>query len=916
MMKNIRLSCLILLSFLFLPALSANASELPDIEIPYTKYVLDNGLTLIVHEDHKAPIVAVNVWYHVGSKNEPTGKTGFAHLFEHLMFNGSENFNDEYFRPLEQVGATDMNGTTNNDRTNYFANVPTPSLDLLLWMESDRMGNLLGAIDQSKLDEQRGVVQNEKRQRENAPYGKVWSILPKYSYPEGHPYSWTVIGSMEDLEAASLEDVHDWFKQYYGAANAVLVVAGDVKPEEVKAKVEHYFGSIPSGEPLNKFSSWIAKMSGERRMKIEDRVPQSRIYKLWNVPGLADPEMPNLDLIGDLLSGGKTSRLYQRLVYQDQLATDVYAGTWGKEIGSQFLIMATARPGVDLKKVEQALDEELTRFLEDGPEADELERVKTSKFASFVRGLERIGGFGGKADILASSEIYGGSPDSYREYLDGLRNADQRILTSTAKEWLSDGSLILEVHPHQGGKVAESKVDRSKLPVGGKPPSLSLPARQTFSLSNGIPVILAERHETPVVQFQFLFDAGYAGDIDTPQGTASMTMSMLDEGTPGYDALELSAELERLGANLSAGASLDSSTISLSSLSTKLDDSLSFYAEVVREPAFPERELERLRQQRLAGIQQEKAKPMSLALRVMPPLLYGDAHPYGIPFTGSGTEASAKAITRDHLITYQNQWLRPDNATLIIVGDTTVEAIKPLLEKHFGDWAAPKISKPAKAFSTVNKAERSQVYLMDRPGAEQTVILAGHIAPPYRTPDNTALKTLNSILGGMFTSRLNMNLREEKHWSYGARSMLMNAREQRPFIAYAPVQADKTAESMREILKELKDISSNRPPIPTELAAAQNNLTLKLPGQHETTSQVLGSIANTVVFDLPPNYYEEYVSQVRALKRNDMMQAAKTLIAPGQLTWVVVGDLEKIEKSVRDLKFGPVQVLDTEGRPK
>src|SRR6186713_2299764 len=301
-------------------------APLPSVDIPYEKFVLANGLTLIVHEDHKAPVVAVNIWYHVGSKDERPGRTGFAHLFEHLMFNGSENYKDDWFKVMEASGATKLNGTTWFDRTNYFQNVPTSALDLTLWMESDRMGHLLGAIDQKVLDEQRGVVQNEKRQRTNAPYGKVDELITTSTYPAGHPYSWETIGSMEDLNAASLDDVKEWFRTYYGAANATLVVAGDITVAEAKAKVEKYFGDIPSGPVIKRQQDWVAKMSGTRRAMLQDNVPQARIYKVWNIPGYRNRDFTLMDMAGDLLAGGKNSRLYKRLVYTDRTATGVTAG--------------------------------------------------------------------------------------------------------------------------------------------------------------------------------------------------------------------------------------------------------------------------------------------------------------------------------------------------------------------------------------------------------------------------------------------------------------------------------------------------------------------------------------------------------------------------------------------------------------
>ena len=354
--------------------LSVIASEqLPDIK--YDKFTLPNGLRVIVHEDRKIPVVAVNVWYHVGSKDELPGKTGFAHLFEHLMFNGTENYNNEYFGPFQQVGATNMNGTTNNDRTNYFENVPTPALDLALWMESDRMGHLLGVVNQEKLDEQRGVVQNEKRQGENQPYGRVFIQASKATFPVGHPYSWTTIGSMEDLNAATLEDVQLWFKTYYGPNNAVLSLAGDINVDEAKKIVTKYFGDIPPGPSPIKKKKWIAKRSGEKREIMYDRVPNARIYKVWNTPEIGSPEHAHFELLSSLLTGGKNSALYQELVYKRQLATSVSAFYYDREIAGQFWIAVDLANGRSLDDLEDAMDKALSDFIKKGPSAKRLKNT-------------------------------------------------------------------------------------------------------------------------------------------------------------------------------------------------------------------------------------------------------------------------------------------------------------------------------------------------------------------------------------------------------------------------------------------------------------------------------------------------------------------------------------------------------------
>ena len=764
--------------------LAQGAPAAVEVDIPFQKFVLPNGLTLIVHEDHKAPIVAVNVWYHVGSKNEKPGKTGFAHLFEHLMFNGSENFNDDYFKAMERIGATDMNGTTNEDARTIFRTFPSRPLDVALWMESDRMGHLLGVIDKARLDEQRGVVQNEKRQGENQPYGVAYELAPKSTYPAGHPYSWTVIGSMEDLNAASLEDVKDWFKTYYGAANATIVLAGDIDVATAKAKVEKYFGDIPSGPPVARHQTWIAKRSGTHRQRVEDRVPQARIYKIWNVPQNGSPEFEFLNLVSDVLGAGKNSRLYTRLVYKDQIATAVSSSVDPKEIGGQFNIEVTARPGEDLAKIEKAIDEELARFLAEGPTEKEMQRIKTQYVASFVRGIERIGGFGGKSDILAQNQVYFGDPAHYKTTLQRVREATAQNLLNTAKQWLSDGVYILEVHPFPQYKTISSDVDRKKLPEPSAAPEVKFPDLQRATLSNGLKVILAERQSIPVLNFNLLVDAGYAADQFATPGTAKLAMAMLDEGTKKRSSLQISEELALLGATLSSGSNLDVSTVSLSALKSNLDASLDILADVVLNPSFPEADFKRLQKQQLDGIQAEKAQPVQMALRVFPQYLYGKNHAYGNPLTGSGTSASVSKLTRADVEKFHQTWFKANNATLVIVGGTTLAEITPKLEQLFKGWQKGEV--PKKNVGQVAQQTKPVVYLMDRPGSQQSIIFAGHVAPPKANPDEIAIETMNNILGGTFTSRVNMNLREDKHWSYGAFTILFGARGQRPFIAYAP----------------------------------------------------------------------------------------------------------------------------------
>jgi zinc protease len=901
----------VLVTFIAFWAAPLPAAGQDKIDIPYQKFVLDNGLTLIVHEDHKAPIVAFNVWYHVGSKNEKSGKTGFAHLFEHLMFNGSENYNDDYFKPMQKIGATDLNGTTNEDRTNYFENVPTSALDLVLWMESDRMGHLKGAISQAKLDEQRGVVQNELRQGYNEPFGLTEDLIVKGTYPPGHPYSWSVGGSIEDLNAAKLEDVQQWFATYYGPNNAVVAIAGDIDSKTALEKVKKYFGDIPPSPPVSRHTAWVAKRAGSHRESMQDRISQPRIIKIWNIPGWGTVCADNLDLASSILADGKTSRLYKRLVYDDQIATSVTAYVNTREIAGLFTVQADAKPGVDLAKVEKALDEELARFLAEGPTAKELERVKVQARSRFIQGVERIGGFGGKSDILASSMVYGGSPDGYKTSLKHMDEATSQSVKETAVRWLSDGVYILEVLPYPQLAAVKSDVDRKTMPGAGAPPQVKFPAVQRATLSNGLKIMLAERHSIPVVNFDLMLDAGFVADQSGVPGTASLAMSMLDEGTAKRSSLQISDELAMLGASLGAGSNLDSSSVTLTTLKDKLDHALDIYADVILHPAFPEADFQRIQKIQIARIAQEKVSPFMMALRVFPKLIYGEGHPYAIPFTGSGYADAIARLTRADLVNFHETWFKPNNATLIVVGDTTMAEIRPKLESLFKAWPGGKV--PAKHIATVALKPRSAVYIMDKPGAPQSMVVCGHPAPPSADPDTVAIDTMNTVLGGDFVSRINLNIREDKHWSYGAQSAIPSARGQRPFLVLAPVQSDKTKETMAEIKGELEGILGKKPITNDEFANVKNSRVLSLPGRWETMVAVEDSLTDIVQYGLADDYFQKFPGLVQKLTIADLAKAATKTIHPESVTWIVIGDRAQIEPKIRELGYAEIYLIDGDG---
>jgi zinc protease len=891
--------------------------DIPIPDIPYTKFVLKNGLTVLVHEDHKAPVVAVNTWYHVGSKNEKPGKTGFAHLFEHLMFSGSANFDKTFLSALEGIGATDLNGTTNKDRTNYFETVPTSMLDYALFAESDRMGHLLGVLDQKKLDLQRGVVQNEKRQRENQPYGLVEQTITENTWPASHPYSWTVIGSMTDLDAASMTDVTDWFKGHYGPNNVVLVLAGDITPQQARDKVEKYYGDIPPGPPQAHQQAWVAKRSGTHRGQIQDRVPQARIYRLWNVPGADTPEEALLDLAAQVLGGGKTSRLYQRLVVKEQLATSVGTGNDSNEIAGQFGINLTAKPGApaaDVARMERVADEELQALMKSGPTQAELRLAQTTILAQHVRAVERVGGFGGKSDVLARCATYTGNPDCYKIYLQRIKDATPAAVRRAMQDWLSDGDYVLEVDPFPIGLAAQAtKVDRSKGAPLGHPEPLNLPPMQKDTLSNGLTVVLAERHGAPVINLSLMLGGGFASDSHEAPGLASLTLRMLEEGTQTRSALQISRELEALGASFGTTINLDGAFVNMNVLKPTLARSLGLYADLVLHPAFPQADFERVRKTRLAAIQREQTVPRLMALRVLPPLLYGPGHPYSLPLTGTGTEAAVSRMTRSSLVGYHATWFRPNNATLLVVGDTTLAELKPALERAFGAWKPGDL--PNHDIAKVDQPAGTTIYLIDRPGALQSDIVGAQLAPPRNSPDAVALNLLNDVFGGTFSSRLNMDLREDKHWSYGVGTSLVAARGQRILVSDSPVQTDKTADALRELAREYAALGSTRPVTPRELQDAQANETLGLPGSFETVGQLSNAYATILQYGLPEDYYNTYTAKALALTPAELNALAARVVLPRQPVWIVVGDVSRIEAPIRALNLGTVRRIDVEGKP-
>ena len=912
------------------PALAQTAKPAPvstligAVDIPYQQFTLPNGLRVIVHTDRKAPVVAVSVWYNVGSTFEPKGRTGFAHLFEHLMFNGSENAPDDFFVPLKSVGATDFNGTTSFDRTNYFETVPTGALDRALFLESDRMGWLTGAITQSVLDEQRGVVQNEKRQGDNQPYGLTQYKLFGGLFPPGTPYGHTVIGSMTDLDAATLDTVKSWFHDHYGPNNAVLVLAGDIDVPTARTLVAKYFGPIPRGPESVAPAVQIPTLAQPVNETMKDRVAAVMITRNWAVPGLKDKDATALDVAAGVLGGLASSRLDNALVKREKLVVNVSAGNSSLRGLGVFQIQAIVRPGVDPAQVNQRIDAIVADFLKTGPTADEVNRVVTSSAARTVEGLESVGGFGGKAVTLAEGALYTGDPAFYKKQLAELAEQTPASVKAAAKRWLTRPAYSLTVVPGPRDAYAEAQVppvapvaaaptpapknSRGGLtmPEVGQVTGLTFPAVQRTRLRNGIELVYAQRGAVPVTQAVLSFDAGVAADVPGKLGTQNLTLNMLEQGTTSRDSIQIAEAEERLGAQIGSGGSADRTTISLEVPSANLAPALELFADIARNPAFADAEVARVKNQQLAGIQQELTSPNGLAGRVVPRLVYGPASPYAKSIGGGDPKAVA-ALTPADLRAFQQAWLRPDKAKLFVVSDRPLAEVKAALDARFGDWQA---TGPAgtKSFTAASTPAAPRIVLVDRPDSPQSVIVGAIPTGLQGTQDLLPVNTANDALGGSFLSRINMDLREKRHWSYGVSGRFNVAEHAAPYMISAPVQADQTGPSLASLRTDLASFVTTEPMTQAEFDRAIVGAVRALPGQFETSDAVLSAMQTNDLLKRPDNYYATITGRLQGLTLPQLNTALRGALDPSRAIWVVVGSAASVKPQLDSLGL-PVEVV-------
>ena len=879
--------------------------------IEFKKTTLSNGLDVILHKDSAIPVVGVNVWYHVGSKDEEPGKTGFAHLFEHVMFEGSKNHNESHFDPLQKVGAS-LNGSTTSDRTNYWEDVPSNALELALWLESDRMGFLLDALDQKRFDIQRDVVKNERRQSyENRPYGMAsWNIQGAL-FPLPHPYHWMTIGSQEDLDAASLDDVKDFFRRFYHPSNASLSIAGDIEYDRTLEMVEKYFGGLPPGNPVQRFGQYASSLPGRIELEISDNVTLPRVYIAWPTPPGFTKEDPALELLSDILSDGLSSRLHRSLVYEQQIAQSVGIRYHSSEISGQFVIDATPSNPEDIGKLEEAVDNELKRIWTDPPTDDEIARVKNRLEAQHFRQLTRIGGFGGRADALNYYNVFAKDPNLINTEINEYMSVTREDILRVYEEVLTDKQVRLKVLPEPVFQQQSSKLDRTVKPDSTGSMDFVAPMPQKQTLSNGLGLTIIEKPGVPVVSFALVFNSGTISDPQHSPGLSSFTAQMLSEGTQSKSSQQIAEAFEYIGARLNTETRRESTVFSTETLTKHWATALELVAEILRFPTFPQDEFERVQKEHLTDLMRAKDDPTFISEQNMSALIFGKDSGYGHP--AHGTEESVRDFRREDLVAHFETEYSPEIANLIVVGDVSCAEVVDLSENIFKSWTNDVNRSGVSDIVLYRQPERpSTIFLIDKPGAAQSVIRAGHVTVPRDHEDYFSLQILNFIFGGQFSARLNQNLRQDKGYSYGFHSSISWYKDQSMIVAGGSVQTDVTKESVIEVLREFRDITDVRPITEDELVSAQGGLLQGYPSGFERSGQILGKLIQLVTWERPDDYFTTLPTELQKITLSDIHRVGSDRIKQDGLSVLVVGDRARIEEGLRTLDV-PIVLLDVNG---
>lgn len=865
--------------------------------IPFDMKVLPNGLTLIVHEDRRHPLVATQLRFNVGSRDEPAGRTGFAHLFEHLMFKASANRPDNWHRMLQMMGGTQVNGTTSFDRTNYFQTVPKAALDQLLWMESDRMGHLLGGIDAASLAGEVGVVKNEKRQREGAPYGGMLEATISALYPREHPYGHTILGSFEDLDNVNLGTVADWHGQWYGASNAILVLAGDIGFAEAQEKVAHWFGAMPPGVPTRQIRRWVPDIRDTRRVRLLDKVPHAVHEAIWATPPAADADSAMLEMIARILGGGAHARLAQRLVDQDRLCLGINAYQDSRAVCGEFHVSATLAPHATPEAVAAAIADEIASFIAEGPTQAELDRVRRADRSGLQRVLDQLGGV---AELLAENMQVLGSPDGHRARLAGAERASPAEVRDVAARWLGQQALALEVLPFRAAPAAEDKAQRGRAPAMGAVHLPGFPEVERATLDNGLELRVARRPGAHAVDVALLLDNGTNMDPRGREGLSTAAMGLADAGSSRHDKHGWSRLFQETGIRFSANALHDAAIMSVSALKGELDQATGSLADILLQPLFPEQEVRVFLDRQIAAARSRGMTPASAAEMAIRPLIYGADHPY-TPVS-QGTVESLSGLTRDMLVERHRAWLDPRRAKLVIVGDLSLDEARDIADRAFGAWQG-KVELP-----TVDAgiwAPAPGLYRIERPGAAQSALNLALASPEIRI-GNQAFALFSSLFGGGFGSRLTANLRENKGWTYGVNSGFSVSPLIGSFHIRTEVQADRTREALAEIGSELAALSGARPVTSDELETAREATLIGLPSRWVGNGAIVNAIVEQTVFDLPDHYHDGLEARIRGVTLADIEAVVALVGDPARYACVAAGE-------TADLAGSGYALIDPEG---
>lgn len=917
-----------------------NQAQQEELSIDFEKYELENGLNVVLHQDTSDPIVSVAIQYGVGSNREKKGRTGFAHLFEHMLFQESENVGqDQFFKKIQDAGGT-LNGGTWQDGTIYYEVVPKNALEMVMWLESDRMGYLINTVTESAFANQQEVVQNEKRQRvDNNPYGHTNWVLDKNLYPDGHPYSWQVIGELEDLQNATVEDVKEFYDRFYGPNNATLVLAGDFDKAEAKQMIEKYFGEIKKRQEVEPLKVQTVTLDEDKRLYHEDNFATApQLNMAWPTVEQYSADAYALDFLGKILSDGKKAPLYKVLVEEKKVTSKPYAFNNSEQIAGKFRIMVTANADVDLDSVEAGINKAFALFEKEGVTEKDIERIKAGLETDFYNGISSVLG---KSFQLAQYDVFAGDPGYIEKDIANIKAVTKEDVMRVYKRYIQDKPYVMtsfvpkgqveliaensekaevveeEITKNVQSEVAEMKqdeikktpssFDRSVQPEMGTTPNLTIPDSWNVELNNGLEVYGIEQSEIPLVTFSLVIEGGHLHDDLNKNGVANLMSDILMEGTANKTPAELEEAIDLLGANINMFTTNESIVLRGNTLKRNFNETMALVQEILLQPRWDEKELERIKTSTINNIKRNQANPERIAREVFYKVLYGEGHPFAHPT--SGTEESVESISMQDLKEYYGSFFSPSISRFHIVGDVSREDALAVLEGFESTWEAKEVTIPE--FEIANEREKASLYFVDVPNAKQSVINIGYIALPRTSADFFPAEVMNYKLGGSFSGNVNLILREEKGYTYGARSGFSGSKIPGTFTASSSVRTNTTAESVgifrNEIMKYKEGISKE------DLEFTKNALIKSNARRFETQYSLLGMLQEMSAYDLDPKYIEQEEEIIGAMTLEQHKELANKYLDESKMAYLIVGDAATQFAEFKKMGFDEVKLLNKQG---